>query len=180
MKIILLGGVPGVGKTTISNYLAIKYNISTTINIDVIKSTLKLFIDPNEKYLYTTSHNASKVENLSIIKAYLKHSNTVNKYIKDYYRLFLLTNKKYYIFNNIFFYISSLNIVSCLVSLLIVYRLIYYINKLLKIVLEFDIKILYMNYSYLIISLILIFIYTLVISIVKSNKLVKSYYNKLN
>ena len=104
----------------------------------------------------------------------------VNKYIKDYYRLFLLTNKKYYIFNNIFFYISSLNIVSCLVSLLIVYRLIYYINKLLKIVLEFDIKILYMNYSYLIISLILIFIYTLVISIVKSNKLVKSYYNKLN
>lgn len=83
MKIILLGGVPGVGKTTISNYLAIKYSISTTINIDIIKNTLKLFIDSNEKYLYTTSHNASKVENLSIIKAYLKHSNIVNKYIKE-------------------------------------------------------------------------------------------------
>ena len=83
MKIILLGGVPGVGKTTISNYLAIKYNISTVINIDVIKSTLKLFIDSNEKYLYTTSHNASKVEDLSTIKAYLKHSSIINKYIKQ-------------------------------------------------------------------------------------------------
>ena len=31
MKIILLGGVPGVGKTTISNYLAIKYFDSRTI-----------------------------------------------------------------------------------------------------------------------------------------------------
>ena len=79
MKIILLGGVPGVGKTTISNYLAIKYNISTVINIDVIKSTLKLFIDSNEKYLYTTSHNASKIEDLSTIKAYLKHSSIINK-----------------------------------------------------------------------------------------------------
>ena len=48
MKIILLGGVPGVGKTTMSNYLAIKYGISTVINIDVIKQTLKLFIDSNE------------------------------------------------------------------------------------------------------------------------------------
>lgn len=83
MKIILLGGVPGVGKTTISNYLAIKYSISTVINIDVIKSTLKLFIDSNEKYLYTTSHNASKVEDLSTIKAYLKHSSIINKYIKQ-------------------------------------------------------------------------------------------------
>lgn len=82
MKIILLGGVPGVGKTTISNYLSIKYNISTVINIDVIKETLKLFIDSNEKYLYTTSHNASKIENLTTIKAYLKYSNTINKYIK--------------------------------------------------------------------------------------------------
>ena len=73
MKIILLGGVPGVGKTTISNYLAIKYGISTVINIDVIKQTLKLFIDSNEKYLYTTSHDASSIENLSVTDAYLKH-----------------------------------------------------------------------------------------------------------
>ena len=89
MKIILLGGVPGVGKTTISNYLAIKYGISTVINIDVIKQTLKLFIDSNEKYLYTTSHNASKIENLSVIDAYLKHSRVINKYI-----LLLLKNIK--------------------------------------------------------------------------------------
>ena len=83
MKIILLGGVPGVGKTTISHYLSIKYNISTVINIDVIKSTLKLFIDSNEKYLYTTSHNASKIEDLPTVRAYLKHSSIINKYIKQ-------------------------------------------------------------------------------------------------
>ena len=84
MKIILLGGVPGVGKTTISNYLAIKYNISTNINIDIIKNTLKIFIDSNkEKYLYTTSHNASNIEGLPIIKSYLKHSKIINKYIKE-------------------------------------------------------------------------------------------------
>lgn len=82
MKIILLGGVPGVGKTTISNYLAIKYGISTVINIDVIKQTLKLFINSSEKYLYTTSHNAREVENLTVIKSYLKHSKVVNEYIK--------------------------------------------------------------------------------------------------
>ena len=82
MKIILLGGVPGVGKTTISNYLAIKYGISTVINIDVIKQTLKLFIDSNEKYLYTTSHDASSIEKLSVTDAYLKHSKIINKYIE--------------------------------------------------------------------------------------------------
>ena len=82
MKIILLGGVPGAGKTTISNYLAIKYGISTVINIDVIKQTLKLFIDSNEKYLYTTSHDASRIENLSVIDAYLKYSKAINKYIE--------------------------------------------------------------------------------------------------
>jgi 2-phosphoglycerate kinase len=82
MKLILLGGVPATGKTTISNYLAIKYGISTVINIDVIKQTLKLFINSNEKYLYTTSHSASEIENLTVIKAYLKHSKVVNKYIK--------------------------------------------------------------------------------------------------
>ena len=82
MKIILLGGVPGAGKTTISNYLAIKYGISTVINIDIIKQTLKLFINSKEKYLYTTSHNASEIEGLTAIKAYLKHSKVVNKYIK--------------------------------------------------------------------------------------------------
>lgn len=83
MKIILLGGVPGVGKTTISNHLAIKYGISTVINIDVIKQTLKLFIYSDEKYLYTTSHSANKIENLTAIKAYLKHSKVINKYIKQ-------------------------------------------------------------------------------------------------
>lgn len=81
MKIILLGGCPGSGKTTISNYLGVKYKISTIINIDVIKQTIKMFV--SDDYLNTTSHEASKVENLDIINAYLKHSRVVNKYIKE-------------------------------------------------------------------------------------------------
>ena len=53
MKIILLGGCPGSGKTTISNYLGVKYKISTIINIDVIKQTIKMFV--SDDYLNTTS-----------------------------------------------------------------------------------------------------------------------------
>lgn len=84
MKIILLGGVPGVGKSTISNYLAIKYNIYTIINIDIIKQTLKIFKNKDkERYLYTTTHNASKIEDLAPIEAYLKHSRVINKYIES-------------------------------------------------------------------------------------------------
>ena len=82
MKIILLGGVPGSGKTTISYALAIKYNICTILNVDTIKQTIKLFVDEEEeKYLYTTSHEANKVESLQIISAYKKHADVINNYL---------------------------------------------------------------------------------------------------
>ncbi len=83
MKIILLGGVPGAGKTTVSHFLAARYVISTVVNIDVLKQTLKLFIDSNERYLYTTSHSAYKIENLDSVSGYLKHADFINKYVMD-------------------------------------------------------------------------------------------------
>ena len=81
-KIILLGGVPGVGKTTIAYKLALKMQIDKVISIDIIKQILTHFITrKKEPYLYTTTHESYLLENTSIIDGYLKHSNIVNSYV---------------------------------------------------------------------------------------------------
>lgn len=82
IKIILLGGVPGVGKTTIAYKLALKMKIDKVISIDIIKQIIVYFI-PKEKepYLYTTTHESYLLENISIIDGYLKHSQIINSYI---------------------------------------------------------------------------------------------------
>ena len=81
-KIILLGGVPGVGKTTIAYNLAVKIKVDKVISIDVVKQILMSFVPKNkEPYLYTTTHESYLLENVSIIEGYLKHSRTINSYI---------------------------------------------------------------------------------------------------
>ena len=83
-KLILLGGIPGVGKTTIAYELASIYKIDKVISIDILKNIIKKFINKDkEPYLYTTTHEAYTLENLSIVDGYIKHSNTLNKYVID-------------------------------------------------------------------------------------------------
>ena len=81
-KLILLGGIPGVGKTTIAYELARYYKIDKVLSIDVLKNILKKFISKEqEPYLYTTTHEAHTLENLSIIEGYKKHSHILNRHV---------------------------------------------------------------------------------------------------
>ena len=43
-NIILLGGVPGTGKTTLAYQLALHFHIDKVISLDVLKETSKRFI----------------------------------------------------------------------------------------------------------------------------------------
>ena len=83
-KLILLGGVPGVGKTTIAYELARTYKIDKVLSIDILKNIIKKFISKeDEPYLYTTTHEAYTLENLDIVNGYKKHSQVLNKYVID-------------------------------------------------------------------------------------------------
>ncbi len=84
--IIFLGGIPGVGKTTIAYLLASFYHIDKVISLDILKNILKK--NNHEKYLCTTTHEAYKIENLSIIDGFIKHSRIINKYYVDLIKLF--------------------------------------------------------------------------------------------
>lgn len=81
-KIIFLGGVPGVGKTTIAYKLALKYHIDKVISLDVFKTMLKSY--SNDPYVNTTTHEAYKIENLSVVEGFKKHCQIINNY---YYQM---------------------------------------------------------------------------------------------
>ena len=78
-KLILIGGVPGTGKTTIAYHLALKFKIDKVISLDTLKLYAKTFNNNFNKYIFTTTHEAYKLENIPIIDGYLKHSNEINK-----------------------------------------------------------------------------------------------------
>lgn len=81
-KLILLGGIPGVGKTTIAYELARLYKIDKVLSIDVIKNVIKKFVK-DDKYLYTTTHEAYMVEGLDVVSGFLEHSKVINNYVLD-------------------------------------------------------------------------------------------------
>ena len=81
-ELLLIGGIPSVGKTTIARRLSLDLGIETIISGDDVKVITMNFISEEESpYLYTNSYTAHEVENLSIIEAYLKHSRTINEQI---------------------------------------------------------------------------------------------------
>lgn len=77
-KLILIGGVPGTGKTTIAYKLALKLKIDKVISTDMIKIFAKTYNKDLDKYIFTTTHEAYKIDNLSVIEGYLKHSKSIN------------------------------------------------------------------------------------------------------
>ena len=80
-KLILIGGVPGTGKTTIAYNLALHLKIDKVVSTDMIKIFAKAYLPNYDKYLYTTTHEAYKLDNLSIIDGYLRHSSNINDLI---------------------------------------------------------------------------------------------------
>lgn len=82
-KLILIGGVPGTGKTTLAYKLALELGIDKVVSIDMIKAMTRTYKDNFDKYVFTTTHEAYKLENISIIEGFLKHSEEVNKIALD-------------------------------------------------------------------------------------------------
>ena len=80
-KLILIGGVPGTGKTTLAYQLALTLKIDKVISTDILKIYTKTFNQDFDKYIFTTTHEAYKLDNLSIINGYLKHSQTINELV---------------------------------------------------------------------------------------------------
>lgn len=82
-KLILIGGVPGTGKTTLAYKLALNLKIDKVLSTDMIKIFAKTFNNDYDKYLFTTTHEAYKLDNLSVIDGYLKHSKSINNLVLD-------------------------------------------------------------------------------------------------
>ncbi len=78
--IIFIGGIPGTGKTTLAYKLALEYRIDKVISLDTIKNTLKEFVITKDKYVFTTTHEAYSIENLSVVDGFIKHTRSINKY----------------------------------------------------------------------------------------------------
>lgn len=82
-KLILIGGVPGTGKTTVAYQLALKLKIDKLVSIDMIKAMTRAYSNNFGKYVFTTTHEAYKLENISVIEGFLKHSREINKIALD-------------------------------------------------------------------------------------------------
>lgn len=82
-KLILLGGVPGTGKTTIAYKLALKFKIDKVIGTDLIKAFAKTYNYGFDRYVFTTTHEAYKLDYLSVVDGYLKHSKEINNMVLE-------------------------------------------------------------------------------------------------
>jgi 2-phosphoglycerate kinase len=81
-KLIFIAGVPGTGKSTISLMLALKERTDRIISLDTFKIIIKEFVKESENpYLYSTTHESYKIENLNIIDGFKKHSKSIGDYV---------------------------------------------------------------------------------------------------
>lgn len=95
-KIIFLSGVPSSGKTTIARKLALSLNIDKIIDLDCLKYTCCTFVDKNQDpYLWSTSHEAWSIENLSNISGFNKYSSAIQNQLLN--TLKFLKKEKYII-----------------------------------------------------------------------------------
>lgn len=79
-KIIFIGGMPGTGKTTLAYKLAIFYGIDKVVSLDLLKTVwLQQYSCKEYPYLYTTTHEAYKLEALSPIDGYIKHCEQITE-----------------------------------------------------------------------------------------------------
>lgn len=85
-KLILIGGVPGTGKTTIAYKIALKMKIDKVLSADILKIFAKTYNQNLNSYINTTTHEAYKLENISVIEGYLKHSKAINTLVLEVLR----------------------------------------------------------------------------------------------
>ena len=82
--VILIGGVPGTGKTTLSYYLASKFGCDKIINLDTMKNILLAHeIGSKDKYFKSTTHESYLIENLDPVDGFIKHCNSVQAKLKQ-------------------------------------------------------------------------------------------------
>lgn len=85
-KLILLGGVPGTGKTTVAYELALKLKIDKVVSVDMVKAMTRTYKELFSPYVFTTTHEAYKLEGVSVIEGFLKHSEAINRVVLDIVR----------------------------------------------------------------------------------------------
>lgn len=92
-KVIFISGIPATGKSTIAKKLALKLKIDKLLDLDVLKTTCKIFKkEEDDPYLYTTTHEATKVENLDYYVALNKYCDCIQNYLIELLSKF--TNEK--------------------------------------------------------------------------------------
>ncbi len=81
-NLIFISGIPACGKTTIARELALKIKADKIIDLDCLKNTCKIFVSSQEApYLYTTSHEAYKIENTKLIEGFEKYCESIQNYL---------------------------------------------------------------------------------------------------
>lgn len=84
-KMILIGGVPGTGKTTFAYRTALEQKIDKVVSIDILKGLFQMYQTKEANpYLFTTTHEAYLLENTDVITGYKKHCDCIQELLLDY------------------------------------------------------------------------------------------------